>query len=115
MRTFTAPSSSRSRLTVAWVATTPSAREQLDELALARDGLLLEQAGDPVLALGLRRGWPSALRSELGEQRPGGVHAVGRLLPHRLLGSVDHVGGDLLAAVGGQAVQEAGVGPGGRP
>ena len=41
-RTFTAPISSRSRETVAWVASTPVGRQQLDQLALAGRRRLLE-------------------------------------------------------------------------
>ena len=59
-------------------------REQLDELRLARHGLLLEQPRDAVLALRLARASPSGVLSlgELREQGAGGVHAVRRLLPH---------------------------------
>ena len=47
-----------------------------------------------------------------GQQAPHGVHPVGRLLPHHASGPVDHPGADLLAPVGGQAVQHHGVGCG---
>ena len=43
------------------------------------------------------------------ERRLLGRQAVGGLLPHGAVGAVDHGGRDLLAAVGGQAVQEDGV------
>ena len=65
MRTFTAPSSSRSRLTVAWVATTPSASSSCTSWAWLDDRLLLEDAQDAVLTLGLaerRHRRPSPLR-----------------------------------------------------
>ena len=48
---MTAPSSSRSRETVVWVASIPSLGQKIDELALARHGVGLEQLGDAVLAL----------------------------------------------------------------
>src|SRR5690606_32003323 len=41
-----------------------------------------------------------------GQQRLLGVEAVLRLIPHHGGGAVDHLSGDLLAAVGRQAVQE---------
>ena len=42
---------------------------------------------------------------ETGEQRLLGVQPVLGLVPDRRLRAVEHLGGDLLAAVGGQAVQ----------
>ncbi len=53
IRTFTAPRSSRSRLTVAWVATIPSASSSCTSWAWLEIGLVLEHAQDAVLALGL--------------------------------------------------------------
>ena len=103
-----APRSSRSRDTVAWVAMTPSVGEQLDELRLAGHARVLEQARDAVLPLGLCRACRSRslMTSQSRQQAPLRVHAVLRLRPHAALRAVDDLGGDLLAPVGGQAVQE---------
>ena len=53
MRTFTAPISSRSRDTVRLGGHHAFRGQQLDQLGLAAHGVLLEQPGDAVLALGL--------------------------------------------------------------
>jgi hypothetical protein len=53
-RTLTAPRSSRSRETVAWVAVMPVRGQQLDELGLVGDLVLLDQAGDRLLTLDFR-------------------------------------------------------------
>ena len=100
-----------------WVTTTSCSRGELGE-RLDRDGDVAP----------LRRGvgglprWSSALPpsatttrmaqtsqspvDEGVERRLLGRQAVGRLLPDGAVGAVDHGGRDLLAAVGGQAVQE---------
>ena len=109
MRTLTAPSSSRSRLTVACVAIDAVGGEHLDQLGLAGDRLLLEQPRDAVLALGLaerRHQRTHRLRARCDEHGARRVHAVGGLLPHGGPRAVDHRRRDLFAAVGGQAVQE---------
>ena len=54
-----------------------------------------------------------AARHELREDGPGRVQAVGSLLPDHRAGAVDHLGRDLLAAMGRQAVHEPRVGTGG--
>ena len=91
--------------------------EQLDQVGLAGHRLLGEQAGDPVLALGLgerlgrrelRCHQPSSSRKR--SEAPEGVQPVVGLREHAAAVAVDDGGRDLLAPVGGQAVQEHGAG-----
>src|SRR5919198_789938 len=92
MRTLTAPSSSRSRLTVPWVATMPS---------VARSSTSWT--------------FPAPLQPfrQLGQHGPVRMHAVPGRGPHGRGRTVEHLVGDLLAPPGGQAVQEDTVRSGG--
>ncbi len=101
---------------MAWVALDAVGGQQLDQLVLAGDGVLGQQLGDPVLAL---RPWLSCHRRSVltgtpPSSQPDAPRAacmpVGGLGPDPALRTVEHVVGDLFAPVGGQAVQEDGVG-----
>ena len=56
--------------------------EVLHYLRLTRDGLLLDEAQDPMLALRLPQCRHSDLLQQVDEQRARRVHPVGRLRPH---------------------------------
>ena len=116
-RSFTAPSSSRSRDSVAWVASMPSSAEQRREFGLAAHRCAASELDDA----GLPSGRESARCSRLlcgslleqpHQQRLLRVQAVLRLVPDHALRAVEHLVGDLLAAVRGQAVQHDRVGVG---
>ena len=101
---------------MAWVASTPVGGQQLDQLRLAGHGVGLEQPGDAVLALGLaelhrRHASPGTEQPAPGAPRTACMRLAG-LGPDPAAGPVEHGRGDLLAAVGGQAVQDDGVGRG---
>src|SRR5918992_7164 len=117
MRTLTAPSSSRSRLTVAWVRFRPSvARSSTNwtwlEITCSSRSRAMRcwRCGLPraISACSLR-----VASGELDEDRAVGVHAVLGLRPHHGVGAVDHLVGDLDTPLGGEAVQDECVGPGG--
>src|SRR4051794_21593387 len=137
LRTFTAPSSSRSRDSVAWVTATPS-------IASRRPSSVWERTGPAVISSAMRASRPvlvSAGRTvavtdgrralvtrppphprppptggagfagsrrlhEEGEESLLGVQTVLRLVEDDAVRAVDDGGGDLLAPVGRQAVQD---------
>src|SRR5437868_1966666 len=105
IRTFNAPSSSRSRLTVAWVATTPSAASSSTNWIWLDTGCSSRSLAMRCWRWGLPRVATSGLQ-ELGQQRPGGVHPVGGLFPHHRRGAVDHRSRDLFPPVRWEAVHE---------
>src|SRR5213075_145117 len=113
-RTLMAPSSSRSRDTVACVATTPSPARRsttCDWLVTAwcsrmramRCCRWVFASFTSVMASS------AALGEQPPQQSPRRVQAVGGLHPDAALRAVDDFPGDLLAAMRGQAVQEDGV------
>ena len=95
-RTLIAPRSSRSRDTVAWVATQPCVGQQLDELGLVLDRALLDELGRQVLALRLAQLGGLAVASRLppgsSASRPRGPRACGWSAWCQItaLGAVDH-------------------------
>ena len=115
-----APRSSRSRDTVAWVATTPSAASSSTSCAWLVTGVLLEQArrsrcwrwGLAEPGRGRSRSRPAHASARAATQQRPGRRACGcaACATTRLRGPSITVGGDLLAPVGGQAVQEDGAG-----
>ena len=115
-RTFTAPSSTRSRDSVACVTSMPSLGEQVEQLGLRAHrvpaaGSRRSGAGGRVRAG--RDGHRGRLRSSRqDEQGLLGVQPVLGLVPDHRLRAVDDLGGDLQAPVGGQAVQDDRVGGG---
>ena len=100
---------------MAWVTSTPVVGQQRGELRSASvTGCGLEQLDDPAPAARRGRVVRSPARSSMllqqpGEQRLLGVQPVLGLVPDGALRPVDDLGGDLLAAVGRQAVQDDGV------
>ena len=117
-RSLTAPSSSRSRDSVAWVVSMPSAsssassslwlrtcwRETSSTIRACRVGArAAPRSGRGVAGAG-RRVLIGALQQP-GQQRLLGVQPVLRLVPDRAARAVEHRVGDLVAAVRGQAVQ----------
>jgi hypothetical protein len=104
---------------------TPSAASSAGQFGLGPHRLRGEQGGDLRLAGRLRRrpvrlaghGDPSFRRrvaQQPGEEGLLGVEAVLGLVPDHRLRSVKNLGRNLIAAVGGQAVKDDGVGPGQR-
>src|SRR5439155_15799308 len=109
MRTLSAPSSSRSRLTVACVATTPSAARSSTSCAWLLTACSSSSRAIRCCRCGLPRVAMSLVprQRQRGERGAGAVEAVLGLLPDRGLRPVDHGGGHFFAAVGRQAVQES--------
>ena len=87
----------------------PVGGQQLDQLGLAGHRRAARAAGRCGAGAG---SWSASCRpgrlEQPQQQAPHGVHAVGGLRPHQALGPVDDAGGDLLAPVGRQAVQDHG-------
>ena len=95
------------------------AAEQLGELGLGPHLPVREEVGDELLTGVLGGGsgvsaWSAhaSLLLQPGQDRLLGVPAVLGLVPHDALRAVDHLGGDLRAPVGRQAVQHDRVGLG---
>ena len=112
-RTLIAPRSSRSRDTVACVAAIPSdprAGRPADlgsRPARARSAGRSSAGVGPSTSASLRRlAVESPTAGQPGEDGAGAVEPVVALLDHDAARAVDHLGGHLEAAVGGQAVQE---------
>ena len=113
IRTLTAPSSSRSRLTVAWVATTPSASSSCTiwawlETACSSSSRAMRcwRCGLPSVAISASSA--SRTRTAPAPRASGSRPAATRRSPGPSITSV----ADLFAPVRGQAVQEARVRPG---
>src|ERR687884_1423482 len=100
MRTLTAPSSSRSRLTVPWVATMPSVARS----STSWTWLEMTCSWRYREIRCWRCGLPTAIRAtllepfrQLGQHGPVRVHAVPGLGPDGRGRTVEHLVGDLLA------------------
>ena len=105
-RTFTAPSSSRSRDRVAWVTSIPSAASS-PPVPSGSCIACWHQLGDsrvpaPTSSRGRRRWSSSLLLQQPRQQRLLGMQPVLRLVPHRAGGPVDHLVGDLLPRCAGR-------------
>src|SRR5687767_10566179 len=113
MRSFTAPSSSRSRDTVAWVAMNPSSASRSTSSAWLvtpwfSSSCPMKCCRCAFVIRLLRPASSMAGPQEEREDAADGVHAVRGLWPHQRLRALDHGLADLLAAMGGKAVQEHG-------
>src|SRR6516162_2265846 len=104
-----APRSSRSRDTVAWVATTPSSASRSTNWAWLCTTFCSMSFATRCCRCGLFVAIDAVPRQE-GQQASRRVHAVLGLRPHPALGPIDDLVGHLLVAVGRQAVQEDGAG-----
>ena len=123
-RTWIAPRSARSRDTVACVERTPSAPSRstscswlataccASSLAITCCRRCLPVRGPAARPLSTVRAHASASADEERQRAAGGVHPVGGLHEDPAARALERVGGDLLAPVGGQAVQQDGPLPG---
>ena len=114
-RTRSAPTSTRSRDSVAWVTSMPSVGEVVEQLGLRAHGGRREDLDDPLLARGARggdghRASPAACCSTSHESRAFCACRRFSACCHTSDGrAVDDLGVDLDAPVGGQAVEEHGI------
>src|SRR5207248_8923618 len=113
MRTLTAPSSSRSRETVACVAITPSLARRSTTCAwlvtaFCSSNRAMRCCRCGFASLMMRRA-SYVLHEKPVQEAPLGVEAVLGLLPHQTLRAFEHRRRDLFAAVGREAMEEHGV------
>src|SRR3954468_20730658 len=124
VRTFTAPSSSRSRDSVACVTSTPETARRRPSSVWLENGLASSsstmRAWRAAFVNGTARTWArrgeamcSALFQQPGQQRLLRMQPVFGLVPDGGLRAVDDGSRDLLAAVSRQAVQDDGIRRGG--